>query len=844
MHLEIGSLVLLFVASALFLGALTRYLLRHSRVPYTVALLLLGLALGGLVHWTPVAEAAPLLPELVDAVAHMDPHLILFVFLPILIFESAYSMEVHLFRRLFGQICLLAVPGMVIASLLTAVLIQFAFPFEWSWPLALMFGALISATDPVAVVALLKEVSSRKRLETLIEGESLLNDGTAIVLFSLFFTLALAPTATGFSLPEVAGEFGWVVLAGLALGFLLGGLALLWMGQVFNDPVLEIAVTIALAYLCYFFSEHLLGVSGVVALVALALLFAGPGRTRISAEVQQFLTHFWEMMAYMANTLIFLLVGILIAARVVWDDPELWLALIGLYLALQLIRGAAVLLLHPLLERVGVGLGRAKTQVLIWCGLRGAVSLALVLTVAQEPSIPAAVRDQMLFLCAGIVVLSVVINGMSMEWLLQRLGMSGLPAAKQITVDRARRQIQEALERYLPELRREPLFQGVNWTSLQPAADVPEATGTVRADDQETAYRRRLLEVERQHYWFQFHQGTLSQGATNLLVKAVEQALDGAPEIGPRTALHPYWRAPRWLGMLRNYPGLTRWLLHISFERMALGYEVARGFALAQQAMLEEVRELAPNEATAEAVEAEVAQNCADTLHYMDALRSSFPEVVSALESRSARQLLLNRERQVLDDLTRRAVLAEPEAEKLKADLDRRCQELKRAPTSLPVLDHQLLLTQQSWLEGVRRSTLERLCHLAEPRIYQHGELLCRQGDTHAALLVVVRGTVELYVEQSDAVRLIADQGRGTLLGVEALFYGRSPMTVRAQGIVEVLWLDVERLRDPMAADQQLGEQLMALMEQQHRQQRAALAALESDAPTEQGAAGSSGSSV
>ena len=117
--------------------------------------------------------------------ADIEPHLILLLFLPTLIFESAFGLETHLFKRMFSQIAILAVPGLLVTTTLTAALVYYLFPWSWSWAVCFLFGALISATDPVAVVALLKEVSSRKRLETLIEGESLLNDGTAIVLFTL-----------------------------------------------------------------------------------------------------------------------------------------------------------------------------------------------------------------------------------------------------------------------------------------------------------------------------------------------------------------------------------------------------------------------------------------------------------------------------------------------------------------------------------------------------------------------------------------------------------------------------------------------------------------------------------
>src|SRR3990167_7037284 len=144
-----GLAILLFAVFALLSGALLRFLLHGVLAPRA-----------WLPPWAEEFAAS------VDYVAGIEPQLILFLFLPALIFESAFALEVHLFRRMLTQIALLAVPGLIIATLLTALLVRLALPLEWSWPVALMFGALVSATDPVAVVSLLKEQSSRKRLET------------------------------------------------------------------------------------------------------------------------------------------------------------------------------------------------------------------------------------------------------------------------------------------------------------------------------------------------------------------------------------------------------------------------------------------------------------------------------------------------------------------------------------------------------------------------------------------------------------------------------------------------------------------------------------------------------
>ena len=148
----------------------------------------------------------------------------------------------------------------VITSVLTGMLAKMLFPWNWSWPVALLFGSLISATDPVAVVALLKELSSRKRLETLLEGESLLNDGTAIVLFALFYQLIVAeiPPTVGWSLfPLIAWQFTWGVCLGLLVGIAIATLTIFLIGRVFKDAMVEITLSVAGAYFSFIAAEAL-----------------------------------------------------------------------------------------------------------------------------------------------------------------------------------------------------------------------------------------------------------------------------------------------------------------------------------------------------------------------------------------------------------------------------------------------------------------------------------------------------------------------------------------------------------------------------------------------------------
>lgn len=214
---------LLLTIGGLVIGALLKSLLRHTRIPYTVGLFAVGL-LVGLLNRYGIFNFWSDLSEGVNSVANINPDLILYLFLPILIFDAAYELNLHIFKKTLANATLLAVPGLIICMLLTGTLligIAHIVPgFEsWTWGLALMFGALISATDPVAVVALLHELKTSKRFSTLVDAESLLNDGTGIVCFMLFFgTYA----ATGGSSSSPVMEFIQVVSISTLLGFPTG----------------------------------------------------------------------------------------------------------------------------------------------------------------------------------------------------------------------------------------------------------------------------------------------------------------------------------------------------------------------------------------------------------------------------------------------------------------------------------------------------------------------------------------------------------------------------------------------------------------------------------------------
>ena len=443
-HHDVGYYALYFLFLSLVLGALARGATRHSRLPYTVALLFVGLALGFLHSYVDLGALGDSLDIWVD----IGPHTMLAVFLPALVFESAFSLEWHTFRRCATQVLWLAGPGVLMGTALVGALLKATLPYDWGWGSSLMLGSILSATDPVAVVALLKEVGASKRLGHIIEGESLVNDGTAIVVFSLLNEIAKGAEK---SAGEVATFFLWVPFGSVAVGVgvAIGCHAWLGLGAVAGDHVVQISVTLFACYLCFLVAEFQSEASGVLAVVVLGVSIGAFGRGFFTGETERSLHHFWEMLTFVANTVLFILTGVIIAKTTnestlkgTLNASDLGYSLI-VYFEVLFARAAVIVLLFPILTRRGYGLTFADAAVCWWGGLRGAVGLALALAVNEgDASYADRKVGPMALLCTGVVVvLTLAVNGTTTGFLLQRLGLTRPEVSVQVAVRKARRHI-------------------------------------------------------------------------------------------------------------------------------------------------------------------------------------------------------------------------------------------------------------------------------------------------------------------------------------------------------------------------------------------------------------------
>src|SRR5271154_2069794 len=358
----------------------------------------------------------------------------IYVFLPLLVFEGALASDVRRALEDAAPILMLA----VVATLVTAAVGGVAL-----WPFAglplvvcLLLGAVVATTDPAAVIAIFRDVAAPGRLTRLVEGEALLNDATAIVLFSVLLgiiTSGQAPVIGGAAI-EFVGSF----IGGGLLGALGGRAFLQIIPWTHDDRLAEGTLTVALAYLVFIAAERLLHVSGVVAVLSAGLTVNGFGRTRIAPYNWAFLTDLWEQIAFWAHSLVFLLASLLVP-KLLFQLRLHDLALVAiLVVAAFAARLAVLFLLLPLLtfSKLMQPISTAYKLAIAWGGLRGALTLVLALSVTEDAALPGEVRRFVAALASGLVLFTLLVNGTTLRGVIRLLRLNVLSPIDRLLRDR------------------------------------------------------------------------------------------------------------------------------------------------------------------------------------------------------------------------------------------------------------------------------------------------------------------------------------------------------------------------------------------------------------------------
>jgi monovalent cation:H+ antiporter, CPA1 family len=804
------SSTLLTVAGLLVVIGLLQPLAARLNLSHTVLMAVVGVFIGvaaGFLLRTDLTDAFNEVAELILDFPISSTE-VLYIFLPLLLFEASITIDVRRMLEDAAPIFLLA----VIAVLVTTALVGLAL-----WPVAetslvvcLLVAAIIATTDPAAVIAIFRDLGAPGRLTRLVEGESLLNDATAIALFSVLLEILMLGREPTFA--DAVGTFLYAFLGGALVGF-VGGRALMMVVPWLRDSRLaEMTLTMALPYLVYILSEQHFDVSGVVAVVTAGLVVSALGRHRFDPDNRDFIEDVWAQIGFWASSLVFVLASILVPRLLI--GMQLYdLLLIAIVALVALLARAIVLFgLLPLLSaaRLTQRVSHRYKFVILWGGLRGAVTLALALAVTENRALDPEIQRFVAILATGFVLSTLLVNGTTLRPMIRLLGIDRLSPIDQalrhqvlaLSLSNVRDAVgQTATEYHIQEAPTRDVLRPYEERIAEAAA---RNTFDTEIDDRDriTLGLVTLADSERELLLQHFRHRSVSRPILEHLLAGIERLADGARSAG-RTG---YNRAARRLiafGVrFRLAHVLHRFVRvdHLLVERLADRSELL----LTSRIVLEELARVVHLRMTAvlgarvaEILGEIVDQRLQATTAALEALRLQYPVYAEVLERRFLLQSALRLESAQYQSLFQEGLIGR----ELYNNLQREVLARRAAASARPQLDLGLdtreLVRQFPLFESLGQADLEKISGLLRPRFAVPGERLIRRGERGHEMYFISSGAVEVSVGRNK-VRL----GRGDFVGELALLDERRRRAdVAALGYCQLLVLSADAFKSLLAMD-------------------------------------------
>lgn len=817
-------LLVLGLVGLLTIASLLLPIANRINFPYTVLLAVAGSLLGGIVLLATGSELPGIIGDFLSALRALDitSEVVFFVFLPALIFESALNINARNLITDLGPILLLAILGLLISTLLVGV-------FVWSVSAisliaCLLIGAIVSATDPVAIVAIFKNLGAPKRLTILVEGESLFNDATAIVLFTILVAILVGGAEA--SMLSATGKFLEVFFGGILVGLIASWLMISLIGRLRNLPLVEITLTICLAYLSFLLAEHYLHVSGVMAVVTAGLVVNSFGRTQISPHTWHTLTETWEELVFWANSLIFFLVGLLVPKVLVEFTPAQFLSLIVLTIAAFGARTVVLYLILPVLNRFGLGqhISLDFRTVMLWGGLRGAVSLALALVILETPGIDPEIQAFVATLVTGFVLITLFVNAPTMGTMMRFFGLDRLPPTEKMIRNRVMAlsigHIREGLKHAAEEDQIKPdIATGVADIYEQRLIHVEHAIGREGDHQPDTVSLSvglsTLTNHERHLYLKRFSDGLDSAKITRTLLFHADDLQDGL-KIGKVQGYRETYTATLKFGLL--FRGALLLQKHLKLTRplaiqLANRFEVLRVNETVINALIDYSHDKIPplfGENLAQQLEVLLTERLQATRQALDALRLQYPEYAETLQKRHLVRVALRLEEASYHRMLDENIISQEVFNDLGRELDKRSRIMDRQPKLDLGLEPAKLVAKVPFLAGLGAHRIQEIASVLTSRLVVPGEQIITLGEKGDAMYFISSGAVEAATEHQ-AVRL----GSGDFFGELALLT-QEPRSANVTAIsyCQLLVLQLEDFHRITSAHRYLQEQITEIASQ------------------------------
>ncbi|MCD0502093.1 cation:proton antiporter [Bordetella petrii] len=793
------------------------------KLPYSVLLAIVGCALGLGLHlhgWAP-----PVLGDLFDTIERFEisSETFLMVFLPVLLFETALAMNVRRLMDDIGPILMMAIVAVIVCTVVVGVGVSAV--SSYGLVACLLLGAIVATTDPVAVVSIFREVGAPKRLTTLVEGESLFNDAASIALYSVL--LAVAGGHGTLSWGGIFTDFVVHFLGGALAGYIMGRGACFLFAWLRGFPTAEITLTLTLAYLSFFISEHYLGVSGVVATVVAGLVVGSAGRTRMSPVTFEHLSSSWEQFGFWANSLIFLFAAMLIPKLMAAADLEELLMVAVVFVLTLLARAIVVFGLLPLLglTPLGTKVSTPYKTVMLWGGLRGAVSLALALAVTEQAAVPEDVRQFIAVVTTGFVLATLFINGISLRPLIRMLGLNQLSPVERTIRNQALVVALEDLQGKTDEVARADHISPEASVRIHAVFDASLASvhdGQISqmSDEQRVAVGLAIVAQREQEMFFDILKAQIVDWrmAESLLARSerLEDAIRTGGLAGFERGIEAdvrYSKAFRMALRMHYMFGFQSWLAHELGQRFA---NLMTKRSVAQRLMAFAREQIAPllGDAAAQQIVAAHQRRLDLVEHALQALNLQYPSYALWLQEshlgRTAREL----ERIRYHDMLEQFLISGEVYADLMGQLKSRWRHIDRHPPLDMEMGAAELITRVPLFEGLSADSLRAISRLLKPRLALPDQPILTQGRHGQEMCFVASGAVAVQLPDGTAVEL----GSGEFFGELALL-GKHELTpdVHSLGYSKLLMLSLRDFEALLARDPDLRERIQVVARQRLR---------------------------
>jgi CPA1 family monovalent cation:H+ antiporter len=811
------------IASLFLVIAAAEPLADRLRLPMSVILAVVGVLIGVAALFFLRTELTDVLNPVAEAILGLPirSNVFLYVFLPTLLFQATLGMNLRRMLDDWVPILVLAIVAVVVATLA----VGYALSWVSTLPLVacLLIGAIVSTTDPSAVVSIFRSISAPRRLARIIEGESLLNDAAAIALFGLFMGFVMLGVPDP-DLGQAIARFPILLAGGALTGWFAARLAIWVMGVFARHERAQISISVALPYLAYIVAEQSIGASGVIAVVAsgLTLNLAGPGRLPPQAWAN--MREVWDLLAHWAGALIFILAALLIPRLLEDARPGDFVLIVVVILAAIAARAVILFGLLPLLTAL-----RASPHVeprfraaILWGGLRGAVTLALALAVTESLRIPLEAKRLVGILATGFTLFTLIVQGTTLRWVIARLGLDRLPPLDEalsrqvvaVSLQTVREDLAASNENY--ELSRDIVRSEAKafGERLDEAVTAAEESHDILDRDRITLGLIALAGRERDMILERVRERTLSSRMAEQVVSDADRLIEGARTGGRNGYQRAARRSVAYGGgfqaavVLQRRLGLSASLARMTADRFEL--------LLSQRLILRDlggfidgrIRRI-HGRRVADLLQELLARRIEAVETALEGLRLQYPGYAEELERRFIRRTALRLEEREYEAMHGDGLIGAEVYATLMQDIARRRAAAEARPPLDIALQRTELVRQFPLFADLDAGTLKRLARVLQTRYANVGDVVMQKDSPARSVHFIASGAVELEIA-GQTWRL----GRGEMFGQMAILMSRARRAeVRAIAPSTLLVLDEKRFRRLLDTSETLRDAVRASAE-------------------------------